>query len=164
MVGSKGVKTHRAIFLLSLLKANNNEPIKGRTKLEKLLFLIKQDILADTQFDGSYYFFEPYKYGPFTTEILDDVVLMEDFGYLKRERIGDDVIYSITSQGQTKIQQINQNLSTNIKTQIDEINKKIEKLKKDKNKLPLRQLLTYVYQKFPYYTTNSEIKGKVLVY
>ncbi|MCJ7571718.1 MAG: hypothetical protein MUO82_07560 [Candidatus Thermoplasmatota archaeon] len=163
-MGDKNIKIHRAIFLLSLLKANNSEPIIGRTKLEKLLFLIRNDILDDTPFKEGYYFFEPYKYGPFTGEVLDDVLLMEDFGYLKKEKSGENPVYKITQQGIDKVNQIYQNLPKNIYKQLTEIDGKIETLKKEKNKLSLRNLLTYVYQRYPSYTINSEIRHKVLTY
>ena len=162
MVGnSKGVKIHRAIFLLSLLKANNNEPITGRTKLEKLLFLIKNEILDNTLFEDEYYFFKPYKFGPYAGEVLDDVLLMEDFGFLERATGRENTVYKITYKGIDKINQIYQSYPKSYQEQLHEIDKKIEKLKKHNNKLPLRTLLSYVYQNYPNYTTKSEIKHKV---
>jgi len=161
-MGNGTVKIHRGIFLLSLLSANNSEPIKGRTKLEKLLFLIRNEILANTHYEKGYYVFEPYKFGPFTADIFDDVILMEDLGYITKQDGREDIIYRITEKGEQKLHQIYQKLPKDIHDQLVDINKKIEKLKKEKNKLSLSTLLSYVYQRYPLYTINSEIKESIL--
>lgn len=158
-------KIHKAIFLLFLLKANNNEPIIGTTRLEKLLFLIKNEIIKDTPFDGIYYTFDPYKYGPFSSDIFDDVQLMEDMNYIIREELPDGKTkFEITQKGIDKIENIMHKFPETIRKQLEQIQNEIAIIKKEKNSIPLKKLLSYVYQKYPEFTIKSEIKGKVCTY
>jgi len=161
----KRVKIHRAVFLLFLLKANNNEPIIGITRLEKLLFLIREEILKGTPLEGDYYVFEPYKYGPFSTSIFDDVQLMEDMGYMSKEELKDgQTIYSITKKGIEKVDSILERSPDKLRRYLEEIQNKITAIKKDKNSIPLRKLLAYVYQKYPDFAINSEIRDRIPYY
>ena len=78
-----------------------------------------------------------------------------------KEKCGNEILFKITEQGNAKIQEINQKFPGDVQKQFKELIKKIEKLKKEKNKIPLRTLITYVYQKYPDYTINSEIRHKI---
>jgi len=161
----KGIKIHRAIFLLFLLKANNHEPIVGITRLEKLLFLIRKEVLKGTPLEGDYYVFEPYKYGPFSASIFDDIQLMEDMGYMYKEELDDGQIkYGITPKGIEKVNSILSRTPDKLREYLEEIQNKIATIKKDKNSIPLRKLLSYVYQKYPDFTVNSEIRDKIHYY
>ena len=152
--GKKAIKVHRAIFLLFLLNANNAEPIIGITRLEKLLFLIRNEVLKDTPMEGNYYSFEPYTYGPFSPYIFDDVQLMEDMGYMSKEELNDgQTKYMITPNGMDKIKNI---LAKTPDKQLQQIQDKIASIKKDKNSIPLKKLLSYVYQKYPKYITVTK--------
>jgi len=161
----KGAKIHRAIFLLFLLKVNNNEPIVGITRLEKLMFLIISEVLKDTQLNGNYYVFEPYKYGPFSSGIFDDVQLMEDMGYITREKLNEgQTKFVITGKGIEKIDDIMHKFPENIRKYLEKIQNEIAIIKSEKNSISLRKLLSYVYQKYPEFTINSEIKDKIHSY
>ena len=154
--GKKAIKVHRAIFLLFLLNANNAEPIIGITRLEKLLFLIRNEVLKDTPMEGNYYSFEPYTYGPFSPYVFDDVQLMEDMGYVSKEELNDgQTKYTITPNGMDKIKNILAKTPDKLKEQLQQIQDKIASIKKDKNSIPLKKLLSYVYQKYPNFTVIS---------
>ncbi len=76
----------RRIVLLLLLyvpgpKGTEAEPIRGRTRLQKLLFLAKEDYGLGGVFEG-FPEFEPYKYGPFSSELYDDLDFLENLGLI----------------------------------------------------------------------------------
>lgn len=146
---------HRAAFLLDLIAADNHKPIVGRTKLQKLMFLIQNQVLGDTLYKKDHYIFEPYKFGPFSVEILDDIELLIDLKLIKKSDEDENEIFEITEIGQEKLKTIRSNIPQKILDQIEEI-------KKQYGKLPIQKLLTYVYQRYPEYTINSEIRDKIV--
>lgn len=78
-------------FLLLLLYAPGasqaiNEPIRGRTRLAKLLFLLKEEKWAADglgQLAIDFYTFEPDNYGPFDTRILDDLEFFRSINFIE---------------------------------------------------------------------------------
>ena len=155
-------KIHKSIFLLLLLYSKGksgdlNEKITGITKLEKLLFLVKEEVLKKHKlpFEEDYYVFRPYNYGPFTEELFDDIELLSDLGFLPKtdERENDDFV--LTSEGAQKASEIKDLLPNDIVAGI-------ENIKKNYADRSLNNLLEYVYTKYPDYTLKSQIKDKIL--
>ncbi|MDR0909725.1 MAG: hypothetical protein LBM77_08155 [Spirochaetaceae bacterium] len=69
-------------FLLTLLYCpgitnTTNEPIEGRTKLTKAVFLFEEEIEKDffnsTMLLSPMFQFEPYNYGPYSQKLFDDL-------------------------------------------------------------------------------------------
>lgn len=68
------------VILLALYGASNNHAIVGNTRLQKLLFLIeKEAVVRPDQDDFS---FVPYKFGPASKAIYDDLELLVNLGLL----------------------------------------------------------------------------------
>lgn len=66
-----------------------NEPIAGRTRLMKMVFLFKEEVLIDFQRDKTFdevdlpeYF--AWKYGPFSSELLNDLEFLVNQLYICR--------------------------------------------------------------------------------
>ena len=66
-----------------------NEPIGGRTRLMKMVFLFKEEVLIDFQRDKTFdevdlpeYF--AWKYGPFSSELLNDLEFLVNQLYICR--------------------------------------------------------------------------------
>lgn len=185
-----GIK-NRADLLLALLYAGVDpkgmqqpaNPVIGITRLEKLLFLLKQETNLLSSVSSSETFnFVPFRMGPYTNEVYDEVDFLESFGLLrKREeapRIAEDTAHnsaflddldldkyqrtSFTSDEKTESFE----LTSRGRTVAEKIwralsteeRSQIVLVKRQFNNMNLRQFLRYVYKKYPKYTMESEIK------
>lgn len=165
-------------LLLLLLFVNDQEEIVGITRLEKIIFLLIQESrFKKFQKDFKY---EEYDYGPWSSQILDNIEALGSYGLMNIEErplsilekdyyqdeveINFDLIkefhenktlaYSLTSVGF----KVSQKLFESIKNKEKEI---IQEIKSKYNKMPLRQLIRYVYHYYPGYTKKSVIKDQV---
>lgn len=75
---------NRQDVILQLLM-NEKSPVVGTTRMQKLAFLIEKEsgIKLDEDFA-----FEPYKFGPFSAKLRNDVEFLVNLGYLEKK--GDD--------------------------------------------------------------------------
>jgi len=62
------------------------DAIGGLTRLQKLLFLLEREEHVSTSGEG--FVFEPYKAGPYSSRLYDDLEFLENLGLLKREVSG----------------------------------------------------------------------------
>jgi DNA-binding PadR family transcriptional regulator len=173
----------RTDILMELLAASGGRgaasPIVGTTRLQKLLFLVEREG-GVTVTQGPGFDFTPYKFGPVSKEIYDDLTKLENLEYISSEPVaepsnverdefglsfeglmGDEEStdpfeekrYKITPKGREWLTK--RGLSTI----------EIEKIRKVKGKygsLSLSDLLHHVYSRYPDMTTASEIKERVL--
>ncbi len=73
------------------------EPIRGRTRLMKLAFLLeRRHDFAKRAGIRNYYRFEPYKFGPFSKELYDDISFLENLRYIKARELGDPPIAELS--------------------------------------------------------------------
>lgn len=168
-------------ILLALLYAKGtsgkyNEHIKGLTKLIKFLFLLEKES-EFSSFIQKNYNFDAYDYGPFTSELHDDLEVLhakniieikceekeskpESFDYnLLAELDENDKScmhnYRLTNKGEKLGKAIFEAL--NEKQQKDLIT-----FKSIYNGMNLFELLNLVYSKYPDMTTKSLIKKQIL--
>lgn len=91
----------RTELLLLLLENLKNKSIKGRTRFQKMVFLIQEEGI-----DFGYNF-KPYLYGPYSEELGNDVSMLTQLGFLtvNSEEIKSDGVvhdryaYSLTEEG-----------------------------------------------------------------
>lgn len=69
------------VVLLALYGAGNNHAIVGNTRLQKILFLIEKE--ASVQPDEDEFSFVPYKFGPASKAIYDDLELLVNLGLIE---------------------------------------------------------------------------------
>lgn len=85
---------NRKDFLLLLIAATGREPgepIVGVTRLQKYLFLLQEKYRWHEKFGlEKPYQFEPFDYGPFDSQLYDDLALLENVGLIKREPVGPE--------------------------------------------------------------------------
>jgi len=62
------------------------EPVVGRTRLQKLLFLIGRESVVP-RFTQGFYRFQPYRYGPFSRGVYDDLEFLQAAGVVKEEEM-----------------------------------------------------------------------------
>ncbi len=78
---------NRKDVLLLLLYGNGDEgsePIEGRTRLMKLLYLLGVETrIAEKLGITKWYEFRPYNYGPFSSEVFDDIDFLRNVDLVK---------------------------------------------------------------------------------
>nr|MDO8099325.1 hypothetical protein [Candidatus Njordarchaeota archaeon] len=153
-----------------------NEKIIGNTRLDKLIFLLDKE----TSFCKYLKEFEflPYNFGPYSSEVFDSLQALANAHLVKvSTRVGDyldeadrfqvelqagddsespkaTVVYSLTAEGKKVARILFDNLA---KQERDEL----ILIKKKYNAISLRDLLKYVYGRYPRLTTKSVIKDYV---
>lgn len=63
-------------------KGAEKEPIVGVTRLQKLLYLLKREYEID-KVSSNYFSFEPYKFGPYASQLYDDIAFLENLGFIR---------------------------------------------------------------------------------
>ena len=175
------------LLLLLYAKGASNkvdEPVKGVTRLEKLVYLLDQEggfhkYISDYQF-------EPYDFGPFSSELWDDIETLKDENLVVTKKVTsryfieisdaekaieeenefkEDIvrhskkremeIYSLSEDGK-KVAELLFNELTSEEQNV------LEKIKKEFNSISLFELIRYVYLKYPKSTTYSKIREDIL--
>jgi uncharacterized protein YwgA len=147
---------HRKILPLALMYAEDGEIIEGRTRLQKMVFLLEKELeeLEKSPIDSSDYDFIPYDYGPFSKKLYDDLDYLSKKGLIDdiEEEMDDGQVkynYKITSKGEEFVEsQLNSSDS-------ELIRKLAEQMKRNYNSRPISSLIDYVYSEYPEYAENS---------
>lgn len=171
----------RIDLLLLLLNAPGRtgragEGVLGVTRLLKLLFIAGHELGADALTPAPYAFV-PYKFGPFCGAVYDDVSVLVHSGLVKRAELDDDgevhradaidedlpgnganVLYRLTRKGREFARALEEPAARKRRN----ILAGLRVVKTELASLPLRDLLRYVYTRYPEYATESEILGRVL--
>lgn len=63
-----------------------NESLGGMTRLQKYLFLLEKE--GGVRTEGDAFHFEPYKAGPYSPKLYDDLEFLENLGFLESRVIG----------------------------------------------------------------------------
>ncbi|MVB12312.1 hypothetical protein CAFE_30450 [Caprobacter fermentans] len=178
-------------YLLLLLYLDNKKPIKGAIRLTKMMFLFNEEIAPLLKKKGlnsdKLPEFFAYNYGPFSKELYDQIEFFRGLGFIKvtdinaSEEMGevddwqeDAFIDEMTEQSQSHVREDGKYMKYEIATQgIKYVEEEIlpldpdqlsilEIFKKKIISLYPKQILKYVYTKYPKYTTNSLIKDEVM--
>jgi uncharacterized protein len=156
IMSTKQERLNRMDLLLLLLLADGNkginEPIEGKTRLQKQLFL-SQKKLKDHKIDKPYSF-RPYHYGPYCKEIYSDIDLLEKDGVVQEEQKVDNCggivrIFSLTPQGITEIQRMLGSAAIRDQYEI------IREIKKEFNSMSVVDLVDYTHEAYKDYATKS---------
>src|SRR5438552_3448763 len=97
-------------LLLLLLARSPEGKIEGRTRLEKVVYLLKQ--LGRVNFT---YEFVPYHYGPYCRELVEDLDQLKEIGLVDERMNTDDYgvlryDYRLTGEGEQLAEEIEQRL------------------------------------------------------
>ncbi len=167
------------------------EPIVGRTRLVKTMFLFTKEIkpqLTKKGWDLTLPVFTPYDYGPFSIDVLNDVETLHALGIVDVDAIPEsepfDVLDDMNAMELTYYQGIagtverqfmdRYQLTTTgaafcqseLKPRFTDARQwlALSEFKKRCNSISLTALLRYVYTRYPNYTANSKIRDQVLKY
>lgn len=80
---------------LLILTANYFGRVEGRKHFQKAVFLLQEQFKIE--FD---YHFIPYLYGPYSSQLQNDLDILARTGYLKATKVGYLFFYEITKLGQ----------------------------------------------------------------
>lgn len=149
--------------------------IEGVTRLEKLVFLVEKERAPAWLTEDAGFF--PHNFGPFSAKIYTAVDtlaaagLVEDSGSLAQstedawetehvigERPSDPYatrIFELTPTGQRYYEALLRELPPSVPDEL-------RLFKKQYAGLPLRQLIRYVYERYPDYTDKSIIRDDIL--
>lgn len=187
------INNRRDILLLLLYSPgrsdNSNEPVLGRTRLVKMLFLFREELLdsfrqgVDVNKENFYEFF-PWHYGPFSRQVYDDITFFELRGFLAVESTDDDpdpesieewsawadsgeyvTTDEMSEYTEEKFYLTDKGIdfTKTLYGLLSQSQKKLlQEFKVRITNVPLRALLQYVYTKYPSSTDRSRIRETVL--
>ncbi len=181
-------------LLLLLLYApgttrKSNEPIRGRTRLMKLIFIFEREIYKVFEFDriiaeDNLPGFLKYYFGPFSHDVFNDI---EFFKQIRFIQVTTDEKSDVTPEEEEEYRWWEDNISLPINDisqyteEIFELSDKgmkyveteklyaslsekqrniLQEYKKKFNSAPLYAILQYVYKKYPEMAERSKIKDK----
>jgi len=139
----------------------NDMTIKGSTRVQKYGFLTSQ--LFSNELSGMDFYndWEPYSYGPHSQQLSYD--LRE---CVKQNLIDEQVettvngkemhVYSLKIKGRANLRELTSKYDKTIKALYDKFS--------ELNKKSMNSILKDIYEAYPTYTVNSEIKDRVLNY
>jgi len=131
--------------LLLLLMGIDNKPVKGRTWLQKEMFLIVNNIEGMGEISQ----YEPHHYGPYSELIEIQLENLKSYGL-----IFENKEITLTREGKLLFQEL-------LKMSSPELLELISEIKKDLNDLTQDELLAYIYFAFPEMTKESRVIDKI---
>lgn len=184
-----GIDNRKDILLLLLYSQGASgqeaEPIKGKTRLMKLLFLLGREKRIDDKLGvRNWYDFKAYDYGPFSSQVFDDIDFLRNVDLIQTSKSGFQTIaetwenelaleeslvdrediefdrsyeqedFTLTPLGRDFVEQTI--LSDQKLTY--EILSEIKSLKSNEGALTLSSLLKYVYRKYPEAAVESKLE------
>ena len=127
-------------YLVLLADAGGGEPVRGHTKLQKMMFLASK---ADDELDREGCF-EPDNYGPYSEVVDGELEHLASIGVL---RIGGGSI-ATTRAGRHIAKRMSKEVGANTPLML-------ANLKELLNDLPTREVLAYIYAAYPETTSES---------
>lgn len=188
------IDNRKDIILLLLYAAGKsnkeNEPISGRTRLMKLLFLFEKELLdlmpSLGAVSGEVYAFNPYHYGPFSKDVFDDIAFLENVQMIEEDDEGNPSMAEIAEMrlyfdelliDQMGIEDDQEVYSEPVfkltehrgmkfaRSLFDQLGNNEKKLlmdfKVEFNSLPLTTILRYVYTNYPESAVKSRLRDSL---
>jgi len=147
---------NRKLLPLALMHVGDGEPIEGRTRLQKLVFLMQKRLeeLGEDPLQSDDYEFIAYDYGPFSKELYDDIdeTIARNMVEDREEDLGEDKVkydYEIQENGK---QWVREQLSEEQAHRVLEL---AEEIKDEYGDVSLSDLIEEVYSRYPKYAENS---------
>jgi len=148
---------HKRLIPLILAYVGDEEPIDGRTRLQKMVFVVQQKLAESGELnDHQRYEFFPYDYGPFSKELAESIDHMIEEGLIDEDEVEYDedgsvkYFYELRPDGQELVEQ---ELG---KTEIQTIVRDARSIKQKFNEdLSLPEVIDDVYSEYPEYAENS---------
>ena len=188
------INNRRDILLLLLyspgVTAELNQPISGRTRIVKMLFLFREEALRDFRHgtditEQNFYQFFAWDFGPFSTQVYDDLTFFTLRGFIETDESKEEPLpesaeewekWSREQPGVAGADDVEayEEVTFRLTAKGEEFAKGLydqlspaqrQLLRTFKAKLanaPLRAILRYVYSNYGSMTTHSKIKEDIL--
>ena len=153
------LQKYRQKWILLVLRVLN--VVRGRTRLIKLLFLLKFEFGLKK---GMSFKFRPWIYGPYSKDIVQDLEVLQKDGlvyerpesYKKSEFKEEKIcyIYTLTPKGAKSAQGFLEEVSPSILQKIENL--------RPFNEMALGKFLEYIYYNYQEFITSSVIVERVL--
>ncbi len=148
---------HERLIPLILAYVGDEEPIDGRTRLQKMVFVVQQELAESGELnEHQRYEFFPYDYGPFSKELAESIDHMIEEGLIDEDEVEYDddgnvkYFYELQPDGQELVEQ---ELGS---PEIQNIVRKAGDIKRRFNEdLSLPEVIDDVYAEYPEYAENS---------
>ena len=134
----------RQKVLLALLRESPNSSA-SKIQFVKWLFLLREEENIDRYVN--FYNFFPYKYGPFSFLAYRDIAELERSGWVKSD--SNSFRYTVPEKDVDKL------------TLPPDVTRSIEKILENYGRLSQQDLIEYVYRKYPWYASRSEIRQSI---
>lgn len=146
--------------------------LDGITRLEKLLFLVDQETSALQGVEDRFEF-KPYDFGPYSKAVYEAVEVLEQAGLVQEERAYQG--QSIDSQEEAEVMALDDReglerrfwLTDNGTAVADllssthpDVVRQLSEIKSSYGNMSLRQLIRYVYTKYPKWAEASKIRAQ----
>jgi len=167
-----GLDVVLALLYAPGVSGHEAEPVRGVTRLQKLLFLLwKEGAFYEEVRD--LYGFRPYDFGPCMDDLYDDLDFAEDIGLISIQEVpsgneyegGDEDAFlrdfgiklvkrptrrdfALTEVGREAAKEIYDSLEEEGRQRLDQIKRRF-------NSMPFFDLLRYVYLKYPAFARKS---------
>jgi uncharacterized protein YwgA len=148
------MEMHRFDWLLLLLALSDSSELLDPVRLQKGMFLLAQEqgLEADERYD-----FVPYDYGPFSVDMYRDLDRLYEMGLV--ERVGTPGYswsrYQPTGTGMTQAQYLVDGMDPQQRNHAIYL----QDLKRTVLSMNFRDLLRYVYSRYPEFSGKSVFKG-----
>jgi uncharacterized protein YwgA len=138
---------------LLLAYADEEAPIEGRTRLQKMVFRVQQE--HPGLIDAGGFPFQPYDYGPYSPELAETISDLIEAGALSEtkrtledgERVKYE--YELEANGRERVEEA---LEDGERTLV----LRIEHVKQQYNQMALPDVLNEIYSEYPAYSTESD--------
>ncbi len=182
----QGIDNRKDVLLLLLYLPGEtgflSDAIRGRTRLMKLIYLLeKEESISHHLKLEKFYDFENYDYGPFSSDVFDDIQFLRNVDLIasvtggpssemeqaEDERFIDDVLVETDSIMDAEFKEEEYRLSPNGQKFVEQnllnyldptLKEKIISLKKNRGSMSLSSLLKYVYSKFPESASKTKLR------
>lgn len=149
----------RQTIPLILAYVNNGQPVEGRTRFQKMVFLLHEG----APFFKQKYDFVAHNYGPFSPELQSDIDDLIREGYLVGtfKTVEEGKIkyeYSITGKGASFITKILEDRGLDKKFKFSKILEIANRIKNDLNTKDLSSMLADIYERYPDYARYSKYR------
>jgi uncharacterized protein len=155
----KQEKLNRMDLLLLLLLADGekglNEPIEGKTRLQKELFLAQKKLQDNHKIEMAYSF-RPYFYGPYCKQIYSDIDWLKKEDVIKEEAKIDSCggivrVFCLTNKGVAEAKKMLN--SKAICEQFDII----RRIKQEFNSMSVVEIVDFTHEAYKDYATNAVV-------
>lgn len=149
---------NKSLLPLALIYANENQrPIDGATRFQKLVFLAQEELDVEEIVGGSFEY-QSDRFGPFSPELAATLEQLEDRGFIEKKeentRAGNEKhIFRLTDKGRAAVRNLH-----NKKPHVGQLLEASSEVMDTYGDRPFERLLRYVYTNYDEYTDQSELE------